>query len=93
VVRALQLLLSLPLLLSRAAKRAPITLGLAAGLILCAQALYTLWLTLPTLRPRASGIRAADLGLFLGLGEIWLAAFLGRVRRQTPARAPAGEEP
>jgi hypothetical protein len=92
-VLTLQLLLSLPLLLSRAAKRAPITLGLAACLILCAQALYALWLTLPTLRPRAPGARAADLALFLGLGGIWLAAFLGRLRRQTPARAAAGNEP
>jgi hypothetical protein len=92
-VLALQLLLALPLLLSRAAKRAPRTLGLAAGLILCAQALYVLWLTLPTLRPRAPGIRAADLGLFLGLGEIWLAAFLARLHRQAPARAAARSEP
>jgi hypothetical protein len=78
-VVCLQLLAPLPLLLSRRAKRSPGALALAAGLILCAQALYALWLTLPTLRPRAPRLDAADLGLFLGLGGLWLGVLLWRL--------------
>jgi hypothetical protein len=74
----LQLFLPLPLLLSRTAKRTRLPIGLAAALLLCAQCLYALWLTLPTLHPGGVRFTWADVAAFAGIGGLWLAAFLWR---------------
>ena len=68
--------LALPLLLSRRVKTRPGGLVLAAGVVLAGQALYALWLTLPTLHP--AGPRAAPLELAVpaAAGALWLAAFV-----------------
>jgi len=73
VVVVVHLLLVLPLLLSRRAKRNPRTLALAAALVVAGQCLYAMWLILPTLRPEAVRLDPSDLILFLGLSAIWLA--------------------
>jgi hypothetical protein len=89
VILTLHLFVLLPLLLSRAAKRVPAGVGLIAVLLLCAQALYALWLTLPTLRPEGFGIGATDLAWFAGAGAVWLAVFLWR-SALAPLPPPAG---
>jgi hypothetical protein len=93
-VLTLHLFVPLPLLLSRGIKRSRNGLGLAAALLFCAQGLYALWLTLPSLRPEGLQLAPADLAVFTGTGGVWLAAFLWRSARggvpQT-GRPQAGE--
>jgi hypothetical protein len=76
VILTLHLFVPLPLLLSRSIKRSRAGLGLAAALLLGAQGLYALWLTLPTLRPQGLQLALADLAVFAGVGGLWLSAFL-----------------
>lgn len=76
---SLALLLPLPLLLSRAVKRAPRALAGVAALVLGGQALYAWWLTLPSLHPQGLRIVPADLAWFVGVGGLWLAAARWRV--------------
>lgn len=90
-VVGLHLLAPLPLLLSRRAKRSPRTLGLVAGLVLLGQALYALWLTLPTLRPQAARVETADALLFLGVGGLWLGLFLWRLPGAAMAAGSFGQ--
>jgi hypothetical protein len=81
--------LGLALLLSPRIKTHPRLLALAAGVVLAAQALYALWLTLPTLRPAGPRLTLLDLAVLLGAGALWLAAFglyLALAGRAAPVR-------
>ena len=77
--------LALPLLLSRHIKTRPGGLALAAGTVLLGQVLYTLWLTLPTLRPAGLRFSPLDLAVLAGAGALWLAAFVLHLVLNRPA--------
>lgn len=91
-VLTLHLLVALPLLLSRRAKRSPLALGLAAAAVLLAQALYALWLTLPSLRPRSPRLEVADLALFSGIGALWLGVLFWRLPAASTSPAARRKE-
>ncbi len=91
-VVGLHLLAPLVLLLSRRARRSPRILGLVAGVVLLGQALYALWLTLPTLRPQAARLEAADALLFLGVGGLWLGLFMWRLPGAATAAGTSRQE-
>jgi len=68
--------LAVAMLLSRRVKTSPAALALAGGIALAGQALYALWLTLPTLHPAAPWLPPMDRTVLAAAGALWLAAFL-----------------
>ena len=69
------LLLPFAVLLSRRAKQSRRWLGGVAGLLLGAQAVYALWLVLPSLRPHGFALTWSDALAWLGIGGLCWALF------------------
>jgi hypothetical protein len=67
------------LLLSRAAKRRPRILSGVAFAILFMHWVDLLWLVAPAFQPRGFYIHWLDIGALIGIGGIWMAAFLHRL--------------
>jgi hypothetical protein len=83
-------LLPFLLLLSRAAKRrGPVLAGVAGGL-LGMRLLDLFWLVAPALHPTGFALHWLDVAVPLGLGGIWLAAYLACLARRPllPVRDP-----
>jgi hypothetical protein len=78
------------LLLSRATKRRAGALAAVAGGLLCMRFCDLFWLVAPALHPHGFSLHWLDLALPVGLGGIWLAAYLAALRRHPllPARDP-----
>jgi hypothetical protein len=68
------------LLLSRTAKRRAKILGAVAAGILVMRLIDLFWLTAPALHAEGFHLHWLDLALPIGLGGIWLAAFLARLK-------------
>ena len=69
-------------LLSTARKKNPARLIRIAIWILCAHILYMFWIVEPTFRPHGFEIYWTDFAAFLGVGGIWVWAYLGQLRRR-----------
>jgi len=84
--------LALALLLSHRIKTGPATLALAASVVLASQALYALWLTLPTLHRAGPWLPPMDRTVLAAAVALWLAAFLLHLALdRSPRRAMATE--
>jgi hypothetical protein len=70
------------LLLSRSTKRRAKVLVRVAAAILILRLLDLFWLTAPSFHPRSFSLHWMDLLLPVGLGGIWLAAFLWHLKRR-----------
>ncbi|HTX53178.1 MAG TPA: hypothetical protein VMD08_07200 [Candidatus Baltobacteraceae bacterium] len=70
------------LLLSRGTKRNPRVLGRVAAGLLVIHLLDLFWLTAPAFRPHGIGVHPLDLLVPIGLGGVWVAAFLAQLRRR-----------
>lgn len=82
-------------LLSQARKRNPKRLIRIAIWILCAHTLYMFWVVEPTYRSNGFEIYWTDPVAFLGIGGIWVWAYLGQLRRRPllPLRDPRISQP
>lgn len=82
-------------LLSQARKRNPARLIRIAVWILCAHVLYMFWVVEPTYRRAGFEIYWTDFAAFLGIGGIWVWAYLGQLRRRPllPLRDPRLSQP
>jgi hypothetical protein len=79
------LLVPFALLLSRRAKQDRRWLCGVAGLLLLAQAVYALWLVLPSLRPHGFALTWGDALAWLGIGGLCWALFDLRLARERAA--------
>ncbi|HKU86878.1 MAG TPA: hypothetical protein VJV77_11135 [Casimicrobiaceae bacterium] len=81
--------LPLLVLLSRRAKRAPRVLGLLAALLVLAHLVDTWWLVVPAFRTGGATVTWTDPLAVIGLGGLWLAAFLRSATASSASRAHA----
>jgi hypothetical protein len=88
-----QFALPFAVLLSRAVKRRAWALGLLAAALLAIHLVEVFWLVVPPLRPKFY-IHWLDVATALGIGGIWLAAFLWRLNRHPllPVAPPLARE-
>jgi hypothetical protein len=82
------------LLLSQERKRNPIRVKRVAIFILCARAIDLFWIVEPTFRRNGFALYWTDFATFIGVGGIWLYAYLRQLRRRPllplqDARLPA----
>jgi hypothetical protein len=82
------------LLLSQERKRNPIRLKRVAIFILCARVIDLFWIVEPTFRRNGFALYWTDFATFIGVGGIWLYAYLRQLRRRPllplqDARLPA----
>jgi hypothetical protein len=91
---ALHFALPFVLLLSRRVKRDPRLIGAVAVGILVARLVADLWLLVPGFHRPGFALRWLDVVVPVGVGGIWLAAFLGQLRGRplVPLNDPAVEE-
>jgi len=78
----LQFLLPFALLLSRARKQHPRRLLPIAVLIFAASVLDVFWLIVPSFRPTGFHVQWLDVVAFMGIGGLWVGAFLGFSRKE-----------
>jgi len=83
---ALNFALPFVVLLIRRAKRQRKWLGAMAALLLLGNLADALWLVVPSFRPGGFDLRWTDLLAPLGMGALWLCAYLGQYRSQRPLR-------
>lgn len=76
--------LPMALLLLRRIKRSPRALPAVAALVLTGNLLNVYWLTAPAYFVRPAEFRWLDAASFLGIGGLWLAAFLWQFGRGQP---------
>ena len=78
------------LLLSRTAKRSTVMLARVATVILFMHWLSVLWMVVPSFYPARFHIHWMDVVAPIGIGAVWLGAFLGYLRTQSllPLRDP-----
>ena len=69
------------LLLSRRNKRSPLFLGSIAVMVLVMRLVDIFWYTVPAFRPGVFALHWMDIAAPVGIGGIWLAGFLGQLRR------------
>ena len=69
-------------LLSQARKRNPKRLIRVAVWILCAHVVSMFWIVEPTFRPNGFELYWTDFAAFLGIGGVWIWAYLGQLRRR-----------
>ena len=82
ILVAFHFLVPFLLLLSRSTKRRAKVLLLVAAGILAMRLLDLYWLTSPAFHPGGFSLHWMDLSLPVGLGGIWLAAYLSRLQRR-----------
>jgi hypothetical protein len=80
-----QFLLPFALLLSRALKQKPHVLTGIALFILLMNAVHWFWLVVPAWHPEGIALHWLDVAAFLGLGGIWLNAYLWQLGREEVA--------
>jgi hypothetical protein len=68
------------LLLSRAVKRRTGALATVAGMLILLSLVDIYWLTMPGFEPSAPKVHWTDLAAVVGIGGIWLAAFLWQLK-------------
>lgn len=85
VLAILQFGIPFALLLSRARKQHPRRLLPIAVLIFAASVLDVFWLIVPSFRPTGFHVHWLDVVAFVGLGGLWIGAFLGFSKRQLAA--------
>lgn len=73
-------------LLLRAAKRNPFWLAAVAAVVLAAHAIDTYWLIVPSVRRSDAFLAWTDIAAFVGIGGLWLAAFVARLHDVRPWR-------
>jgi hypothetical protein len=78
-----QFVLPFVLLLSRDTKRNSRTLATVAGAILCMRWLDTLWMVSPSFYPARFYIHWLDIAAVVGIGGLWLAAFIGYLKSRS----------
>jgi hypothetical protein len=88
----LQFIIPGALLLFRAIKRDFRRLTWVALLLLAANLIYTWWLVTPTLRPAGFSLPWADIAALVGVGGLWLAAYLWLLEHGTALGAVVTEE-
>ncbi|WP_042725970.1 hypothetical protein [Chthoniobacter flavus] len=88
----LQFLIPFFLLLSRARKQHARRLLPVAVMIFSTNVIEVFWLIVPSLRPTGFHVAWLDVVAFVGLGGLWVGAFLGFSKRQLAAALPAGKE-
>jgi len=69
-------------LLSQARKRNPKRLMRVAVWLLCARVIDIFWIVEPTFRNKGFALYWTDFAAFIGVGGIWLYAYLGQLRRR-----------
>ncbi len=74
-IAAFQFALPFALLLSRRTKRSPARLAAVAGVLLAVNAVYTLWLVLPSFPTTGAVEVLAWAAALVGLGGVWTATF------------------
>ncbi|MDR3402362.1 MAG: hypothetical protein P4L99_07670 [Chthoniobacter sp.] len=89
---ALQFAFPFALLLSRARKQHPRRLLPIAVLIFAASVLDVFWLIVPSFRPTGFHVQWLDVIAFIGIGGLWVGAFLGFSRRELPGLILAAKE-
>lgn len=93
VLALLQFAFPFALLLSRARKQHPQRLLPIAVLIFAASVLDVFWLIVPSFRPSGFSVHWLDVVAFVGIGGLWIGAFLGFSKRQlTAALVPVAKE-
>lgn len=82
-------------LLSQARKRNPKRLIRIAIWLLCARVVDLFWIVEPTFRNKGFALYWTDFAAFIGVGGIWLYAYLGQLRRRPllPLHDPRIAEP
>ena len=82
-------------LLSQARKRNPNRLIRVAIWLLCARVVDLFWIVEPTFRNKGFALYWTDFAAFIGVGGIWLYAYLGQLRRRPllPLHDPRIAEP
>jgi hypothetical protein len=70
------------LLLSQPRKRNPIRLRRVAIFILCARLIDMFWIVEPTYRRNGFALYWTDIAAFVGLGGIWVYAYIGQLRKR-----------
>ena len=82
-------------LLSQARKRNPKRLIRIAVWLLCARVVDLFWIVEPTFRNKGFALYWTDFAAFIGVGGIWLYAYLGQLRRRPllPLHDPRIAEP
>jgi hypothetical protein len=70
------------LLLSQERKRNPVRLMRVAIFILCARAIDLFWIVEPTYRRSGFALYWTDVAAFVGVGGIWIYAYLRQLRRR-----------
>ena len=88
-VIAFHFALPLLILLSRAAKRAPLVLAWLAGSLVAAHAVDVFWLVMPAFRPEGARLAWSDPVMLLMLGAGWTFAWRAALRREGVAREPS----
>jgi hypothetical protein len=78
-----QFALPFVLLLSRNTKRNSQTLAVVAGAILFMHWLDTLWMVAPSFYPARFHIHWLDIAALVGVGGLWLAAFIGYLKARS----------
>lgn len=81
-VIALQFVLPFLLLLARRTKRTARALAAVAGLILVVHLLDLFWLVVPPFRPQGLSLHWLDVAAPIGIGGIWVAAFIWLLGRR-----------
>jgi hypothetical protein len=89
---ALQFAIPFAFLLSRSAKRNPAVLASVASLLLLGHAVDTFWLVAPSLRENGFAFFWTDAAAFVGIGGLWLAAFLWQLENRPLAPSPPRTE-
>jgi hypothetical protein len=69
-------------LLSEPRKKNPVRLLRVAVWILCAHMIYMFWLVEPTFRQKGFEFYWTDIAAFVGVGGIWIYAYLGNLRQR-----------
>jgi hypothetical protein len=88
----LQFLIPFFLLLSRARKQQARRLLPVAVMIFSTNIIEVFWLIVPSLRPTGFHVAWLDVAAFIGLGGLWVGAFLGFSKQQLASALPAATE-
>lgn len=93
-IAMLEFLIPFLLLLSRPLKRSPVALGAVVALLLIMRLVDLYWIVMPALDRNGMHITWLQCALPIGIGGIWIAAFLRELRRRPllPLGAPNLEE-
>ena len=92
VLAVFQFAVPFALLLLRITKRNARSLGPVAALILFASLVHVWWLIAPSFQTTGIHLSFLELGAFAGVGGVWVAVFLGCLKRTLISMPSSGEE-